>query len=171
MKDVKQEVNGNNNQVIANSKIITTNKVVNRTTFTPDYNIHISEAQAKELSDLAHKVGDKTKNYGSVWSKLYAKFDISSYRALPKERFDEAKTYLLQLSGMARKDHRRNDPEQWRKDTYKSIHVRASQLGWSDKELYESINNILNHRKTYFSLKELSDTSLNTVYKHIIRLK
>ncbi|MFP4440920.1 MAG: phage antirepressor N-terminal domain-containing protein [Chloroflexaceae bacterium] len=60
----------------------------------------ITEAQATELSQavktVARALGDKTgrNEYGGVYGQLYREFDITSYKHLPVDQFEQAMEWL-----------------------------------------------------------------------------
>lgn len=172
----EQSIIGNNNiQVSGNLTInVAENKPrPTRTNFTPDYNIHISEANAKAISDKIHTMAKQIADpsyYRVLFGKLNNHFKINTYRALPKGLFNDAMHYLDVI------DHtqiqpklRKTNVEEWRKSKYAAIHAKANSLGWSHEDLYSTINQYLAHKNQYTSLKELSDTALKKVYEYIIR--
>ena len=61
---------------------------------------HITPAQASQISQavkaIAGELGKQTgKNeYGGVYGELYRRFEITGYKRLPKNRFDEAMNFL-----------------------------------------------------------------------------
>lgn len=144
-----------------------------KVSFTPDYNVHISEANAKALYDKIHEMaalmGDNS-YYKILFARLKKHFNISTYRALPKEQFKEAIHFLdvIDHTEIQPKIRKNNNPE-WRNGKYKSIHAKAHSLGWSSDELYKVINQYLNHKTKYLSITELSDTALKKVYEYLIR--
>ena len=165
---MKQSINGSNNiQVIGD--YITTNKVVNKTEVLYDANLHISEAQAKDIKDRIYKVaesrlGEKkfsSPPYGLVYKSFYDRYKINSYKVLPRDKFDEAIKWLDKQIAIYRPKLKNVDAEQYRKDMYKSINAKANQLGVNVHEFaYQS----LELKKPITSLKELSDTRLKKLY-------
>lgn len=172
-----QQITGNNNIQVGGDLTINLQEAKSKPTrvnFTPDYNVHISEAEAKAISDKIHdlsKLADDISCIKMLFGKLKSHFQIATYRALPKELFDEAIHYLdiiahTKILPTARKN---NNPA-WRNSNYKAIHAKARELGWSNDELHQRINQWLGHKKQYSSMTELSGASLNQVYKHIMGL-
>lgn len=62
----------------------------------------ITEEQAQHISqavkNIAYKLSEKTgrNEYGGVYSQLYGKFGITSYKLLPAARYDEAMAFLTE---------------------------------------------------------------------------
>lgn len=172
----EQSIIGNNNIQVAGDLTINIPESKPRQTkvfFTPDYNVHISEANAKALSDKIHEMANLMGDNSYIkflFAQFKKHFNISTYRALPKEQFKEAMRYLDII------DHtkiqpkiRKNNNTEWRNGKYKAIHAKANSLGWSSEDLYRIINQYLSHKTTYTSMTELSDTALQKVYEYIIR--
>lgn len=61
---------------------------------------HITPAQAMQISQavkaVAHELGRQTKRneYGGVYGELYRRFEINSYKVLPKDKFEDALNWL-----------------------------------------------------------------------------
>lgn len=182
MEKNKQQIKGSNNVQIGvnHGDIIHTEKVIRKTEVIHDNNIHISDAQAIQLRtkiDDIVKLRCKIDNtemsimYRKVYRELYAYFSISSYKLLPKDRFEEAiKWFDKQKAFKYRPKLRTVDNEEYRKQLYTSIHAKANQLGLNDK-LYQIINELFNPKKPISSLTELSDTRLKKVYTKIFSIK
>lgn len=173
---IKQEVNGNNNTQIGVNygDIIETKKVIKHINIIHDEKLYITDGQAKQLRDKINEIADlrskasnedKSKCYKYVYNELYNHYDISSYKLLPKEKFEEAIKWLdKQKAYRYRPKLRKADNEEYRKQLYKSIHSKATQLGWSSEELYSFINDYLQPKNLIKSLKEMSDARLKKVY-------
>lgn len=171
-----QQITGNNNIQVGGDLTINIQEATPKPTrvyFTPDYNVHISEANAKTLYDKIHEmanlIGDNS-YHRILFARLKKHFNISTYRALPKEQFKDAIHYLdvIDHTEIQPKIRKNNNPE-WRNGKYKAIHAKAHSLGWSSEELYKVINQYLDHKTTYLSITELSDTALKKVYEYLIR--
>ena len=173
-----QQITGNNNIQVGGDLTINIQEAPQKPTrvnFTPDYNVHISEREAKAISDKIHelaKLADNATYIKILFGKLKSRFNIASYRALPKEQFDEAMHYIdiIAHTKILPKARKSNNPA-WRNKNYKAIHARARELGWDDDELHRKINHWLGHKQQYTSMTELSDTSLKQVYQYIMSQK
>ena len=94
--------------------------------------------------------------------------NITSYKLLPKNQFDEAiKWFDKQKAYRYRPKLRKVNNEEYRKQLYKSIHAKANQLGWDNETLYEFINVFLQPKVYITSLKDMSDTRLKKVYNKL----
>jgi hypothetical protein len=172
---MSQKIKGNSNIQVAGD-YITTNKIVNKTEAVPNANIHITEAQAFEINERVSKIvkslsGEKRFDkppYGIVYNSLYKRYKINSYRFLPKEDFDDAIKWLDRQIAIYRPKLKNVDPEQFRKDMYKSINARANQLSIN---IYDFAYRALELKKPIVSLKELSDTRLKKLYAKLYSVK
>ncbi|MDO4224761.1 MAG: ORF6C domain-containing protein [Bergeyella zoohelcum] len=177
MDNINQNSKGNNNVLVAvnNGEIIKTEKIIKKVEVIYNEESYITPAQALEIKNKVTEIGsalalkDKTTNrkaYGSVYRALYNKFQIPRYDLLPKDKFNEAlewlrKEYAIKAMPVLRKE----DEETWRKEKYKAINTRYSQLGMTKEEFYIFANEVLGLKKHFSSMKELSKTSLEKLYK------
>ena len=176
---VKQKLEGNNNvQVGINyGEVVHTEKLIRRVEVIHDSNLHISDAEAKLLKDKVDEIvelrsqtegKEKTYCYKRVYTELYNHFNITSYKLLPKNQFDEAiKWFDKQKAYRYRPKLRKVNNEEYRKQLYKSIHAKANQLGWDNETLYEFINVFLQPKVYITSLKDMSDTRHKKVYNKL----
>lgn len=177
----KQKIEGNNNIQIGvhNGDIIYTEKVVRKTELIHDSDIYISDAQAKEIRDRIQKIAEEMAGekrytsapYGVVYKSLYNRYKITKYTLLPKDKYEDAIKWLDKQIAIYRPKLKKVDPEQYRKDMYKSIHSKARELNFSHEELYSFINEYLNPKKEIMSLTELSDTRLKKIYTKLFSMK
>ena len=165
----QQTIIGNNNIQIAGD--VKTEKVVYKTEVIYDKDLHITDEQAKIIKDRITKIAQEKSGspyaYKDAYKSLYNKFGITSYKILPKEKYDEAIEWLNKQIAMNRKGLRKNDPEQWRKDMYKSIHTRANELSI---EIHSFATSVLQSKKPITSLTELSDTRLKKLYEKLFSI-
>ena len=60
----------------------------------------VDEGQAARISQLVHDIAitlgqrDGHNHYGAVYDKLYRAFDVTSYKNIPRARYDEAIRWL-----------------------------------------------------------------------------
>ena len=174
MKEIKQEISGNNNVQIAGDYIVTP-KHTTKVEVQYDPELYISDAEAlqirekvKEIGEILSKNSDKNV-YQMIYRALYNKFDCSKYNLLPKDKFEEAMLFLSKYKGMNFGKGKLSDKQ--RIDRYKSIHAKFSELNISNEDMYKMINTYLSHKKYYNSLKELSDASLNKVYYYFMKME
>lgn len=165
---INQDINGNNNIQIAGD-FIKTEKIVRKTLVIHDSDEHITDSQAKEIRDRVKKIAEERAGerkyssppYGAVYLTLYNRYKITKYTLLPKDKYEDAIKWLDKQIAIYRPKLKYVNPEQYRKDMYKSIHARANQL---DINIHEFATNVLALKKPLSSLKELSDTRLKTIY-------
>ncbi|EOA54211.1 hypothetical protein HMPREF1214_04175 [Bacteroides sp. HPS0048] len=168
VNNINQDINGNNNIQVAGD-YIKTEKVVKTTQVIHNPDEHITDAQAKEIRDKVKKVAEEmagerkysSSPYGAVYTALYNRYKITKYTLLPKDKYEDAIKWLDKQIAIYRPKLKNVDPEQYRKDMYKSIHARANQLHIN---IHEYAANVLELKKPISSLKELSDTRLKKVY-------
>lgn len=168
IENLSQDINGNNNIQVAGD-YIKTEKIVRTTQVIHNPDEHITDSQAKEIRDKVIKIAEERAGekryssapYGIVYKALHDRFKITKYTLLPKDKYEEAIKWLDKQIAIYRPKLKNVDPEQYRKDMYKSIHARANQLGI---DIHEFAITALELKKPISSLKELSDTRLKKVY-------
>lgn len=181
---VTQKSNGNHNiQVGVNQgTIIKTDKVVKKNEVVTNPEVHISQEQAKQILDTVNKIveineqagkfnnpKDKGKYFSQTWTSFKNKFSVTSYHLLPKEKFEEAINWLQkQIAFDHRPKLRKANNPQWKKDIYGAIYAKAqNDLHLDKEELYQFAFDKLKLKEHITSLKDLSDTRLNKLYKII----
>jgi hypothetical protein len=171
MAKINQKINGDHN-IQVSGNYITSPKVVVKYDVTPNPNIHITDAQAKQIKDrvddimLSVAAVKKKGEYAKLWNALKHKFRVSSYHLIAKDQFDEVMNYLhtVDVSYYRGKSRKNNNP-QWRKEMYTAIYARLNNLNWSKDQLYYYAAGISG--KPVSSLTDLSDIHLQKVYDHI----
>ena len=118
-------------------------------------------------SDGSNKKSLVKKQYG----KLYKKFGITKYSLLPKDKFEEAMTWLQKEIAASRKVLKESDPEEWRKAHYRAINARGRQMGMDKEALLIYASQILSLSNPLFSLKYLNDDLLKKLYNYMFRKK
>ena len=107
---VEQQVHvtGTLNRVnVAGRDIVTTERVVNRNTITPDAR-HLTAAQRSHLrpriSELAYRLAgrDARPRYAAVHAMLQERFNVASYLLIPQECVPEAQRFLQQQCAIHR---------------------------------------------------------------------
>jgi hypothetical protein len=165
-------------------KVITTEKIQNVTEVLYDNLVHITDDQAKqikakvdEIVDINDKAGkfatskSKSTFYSKIWTDFKNRFSCTKYTLLPKEKFEECLEWLQsQIAYKHRPALRANNAEEWKKQMYGAIYTRSQALNMDKVALYEYAQDKLKLTKPITSLKELSDTRLNKLYKYIISL-
>lgn len=171
MKKVNQEIIGNKNVQVAGD-YITTSKFVNKTTVIHDPNEHITDTQAKEIKDRVYKIAESRQGeskftsapYGLVYGGFYKRYKITSYKLLPKDKYEDAIKWLDKQIAIYRPKLKNVDKEQYLKDMYKAIHAKARQLG---VDVYDFAYDTLELKKPIASLKELSDARIKKLYNKL----
>jgi hypothetical protein len=173
MAKINQKISGNHNIQVAGN-YITTPKVVVKHEVKYDPNIHINNAQAKQIKDRVDEImlsiaAERKKNeYGKLWNALKNKFNVSSYHVITKDQFDDVMKFLSRINvSYYRGKLRKNDNLQWRNGMYKSIYARSNSLNWSKEQLYDYVSKVLELKTPICSMSELSDTRLKKVYDQI----
>lgn len=142
---------------------------------------HITDKQAliiKNLIDeivrnetLSSKYANVSKSYKNWFNKLYKKFDVTSYKLIPKELFSNAENWLHQQIAILRPKLRKKDNEEWRKQIYKSIYAKTKAIKFSKEDLYNFVNTKLILKNYINSITELTDKDLGKLYDIIMRIK
>jgi hypothetical protein len=161
----------------------TPRKVKPKKGFTPDER-HVTAEQRATLNRICKEVVErlavkaftgpqdefrsKTARYfGIVWSQFNEHFGIGQLAELPKEHFDEAKTWLLQYRASKDKRLKRANPQQYRNTLLKTIHVVARELKWSKDELHAFAAEKIGYATTVASLADLGLNQLERVRDRI----
>ena len=158
-----QKIVGNNN-IQVNGDYIQTHKIVNKKEIIYDKDYHITDEQALNIRELIKKIAEETSNYAGAYNALYKHFRITSYKTLPKDKYDEAVAWLKKVIAINRNKLKKKDSNQWRKDLYRSIHTRANEIGIN---IHDFANDKLKIKKPITSLTELSDTRLKKLYEYL----
>jgi len=174
-------------QVGVNSgTIIKTNKVTRKNEIKPNPDIHISEQQAKQikekideivlLNEDARKIknqNDKKRFYKQTWNSFYQRFNLTSYKMLARDEFEEAIKWLQkQIAFEHRPKLRKRNNEKWKNSLYSAIYAKSkNNLGMDKEDLMNYAFEKLELKKPISSLKELSDTRLNKLYRYIFSEK
>ncbi len=181
--NIKQTVEGNKNIQIGinNGDIITTQRIIKKTEVIHDKGLHISDSQAKQIKDKVTELAeitsvkkeDKRKFFASEYGALYNRFNITSYKLLPIDKFEEAMMFLQKRIAQNRPKLRTANNTKYRNDLYKSIYTRSRQIGMEKSDLLVFAEHVLELKKPITSLKELSDTRLKRLYQKVFnkRLK
>lgn len=175
----KQKITGNNNLQVGvnNGYIIRTDKIERKLEVIHDTELHITDSQAitvrEKITELVDMIAsDSPKSKASLfreeYNALYKHFRITSYKLLPKEKYDEAMTWLQKrIAYKGKKRLRRGDTEVWRKKQYSAIYTRARELGMTREEVLHQATILLDLKSPLESLKDVSDTRLQKIYNYI----
>ncbi|MFX1668500.1 ORF6C domain-containing protein [Riemerella anatipestifer] len=183
MENNNQKIKGNNNIQVGgdfNGNIIKTEKVYNRPKVIHNPDEHITAEQQFEIkshidelvrmvSSVDTNTDSRPKLYKREWGFFKKQFKVSAYQVLPKKDYEDAIKYLKKrIAYLGKPKQRRGDNDAWRKNQYKAINARATQLGMSRDERLAFATEVLELKTPLNSLKELSDTRLNKLYKKIM---
>jgi len=182
MKEIEQNITGDNNLQIGvnNVKIVHTKQVRNINDITPDKNIHITDSQALQIrlkiTNIAEMVATNKGNIGSMIKKeynaFYNEFGCTSYKLLPLEQFDKAILWLNKRTAYhGKKNLRHGNTEEWRIKQYTAIYARTKGLNMSKEDLLIFAEQKLALKASLPSIKDLSDTRLQKLYRLIIAMK
>lgn len=161
--------NGNNN-IVANSVNITTERVVKRVQVVTDPGgKHITTATAAKIKTLHTEIVDMLISAGKdpkreasqLWVKFKKAFSVTSYKEVPLEKSDEAIQWFYKQKNMLLPKARKTSPDLWKNAHYKSIYAKWRELGYSKEELYSLAYEYLNLKTSILSLKELTQTNLH----------
>lgn len=185
---VSQKSKGNHNLQIGINQgtVIKTEKIIKKNEVVTNPEIHITQEQAKQILDTVNKIveineqagkfkdsKEKGKCFSQTWTAFKNRFNVTSYHLLPKDKFDDALSWLQkQIAYEHRPKLRGTNNIQWKKDVYGAIYATAqNNLGLDKEGLYKFAFEKLELKKPITSLKELSDTRLNKLYKIIFAQK
>lgn len=166
---------GNDNHVqVAGRDLITTQRHVQRNVITPDER-HLSPEQCdglrRVINEVARRLADENgmPNYAAVHRFLQRRYATHSYILIPREKFEDALSFLKQSRAILRTRSRRRNPVSYQNELFRSIYSAAGKLGWNPSRVCEYAAEKLELRKTIVSLKELGPFQLKTVADYIRR--
>lgn len=127
---------------------------------------------AKESEDVVKKKTGMW--FGIIWGQFNTHFEIGQLAALPRERFDEAKSWLLQYRASKDKNFKRANPQKYRNTLTTTIFTLSGKLGWTDEEVHAFAGKVLERSEAVDSLTELTTKQLELIrdrvrYEHTKR--
>ncbi|MFZ1321323.1 MAG: RNA-binding domain-containing protein [Ignavibacteria bacterium] len=184
--NINQKAKGNNNLQVAVNQgtIIKTDKVVRKNKVVTNPDIHISQEQAKKIKETINSIveiyehlgkfknsSDKGKCFAQTWKSFYNRFNLTSYFLLPKDKFEEALSWLQKdIAFNHRPKLRKANNLQWKKDIFGAIYAKAqNQLNLDKEGLYLFAFEKLKLKEPITSLKDLSDIRLQKLYKIVFK--
>lgn len=179
---VTQKSNGNNNLQIGVNQgtVIKTERVTKKNEVIINPKIHITQEQAKQIYDSVNEIveinekagkfktsADKGMFFAQTWTSFKNRFNVTSYHLLPKEKFNEALSWLKkQIAYKHRPKLRKVNNAEWKKAVYGAIYAKAqNELRMDKLALYEFASEKLKLKFPITSLKELSDARLKKLYQ------
>ena len=158
-------------------------KVKPRKGFIPD-DRHISPEQRGKLKQICDEIVQRLtvkaargpeeelkrktgRHFGIVWSQFNEHFAIGQLSELPKERFDEAKTWLLQYRASKDTKLKRANPHKYRNSLLRTIHALARELMWTTDVLHRFAGEKVGYAVPVQSLSELGIRQLEIVRDRI----
>lgn len=170
---MSKKIKGNNNTIIKGDK----NTVMQSPVFNMNPRIvnkldkpsnSINEEQAHNIKRLIDEIVKTTKlPYPAVWRKFKDYVKVTEYKALPKEKYQEAIGYLTKWRAATTKNLKTSDTETYRKSKYTAIYARLKNLGITKEQFAVS----LEKQYAVTSLKELSVSDLEQVYISVMNIK
>ncbi len=160
-------VNGDGNrvQVAGRDFVVHAAKHVHRSVITPDER-HVTTEQRDRLREVIGEVatrlaGDNAgPNYAAVHRMLQRRFNVASYSLIPRERGDEALSFLKQQRATYRSRLRRRNPAAYEADFFRAVFSLAGELGWDRASVYGYAREKLALKNPVMSLKELGPSQL-----------
>lgn len=152
--------------------------------FTPDER-HVTEAQRAELNKLCEQIVDrliarsaalpdeelkamKGRHFGIVWSQFNKHFGLEyGLQSLPREKFEEAKSWMMQYRASKDKNFKRANPQKYRDTLTKAIYTLSGELEWSKEELYRFAVEKLGLPEPIATLSSLGNSQLELVRDRI----
>ena len=168
-------VTGHHNVVqVAGRDLIQTEKFVSRNTITPDER-HLTVEERERIREVAGELADRLAgdegevNFAAVHRMLQRRFQVASYLLIPRNRYEEALSFLRQHRAINRSRLHRRNPVAYQNDFYRAIFAGARELGWDGKQVYQFATEKLDLKTTVSSLKTLGPVQLKTVSGFIQR--
>lgn len=168
-------VNGQRNVVqVAGRDLIRTEKIVRRNTITPDER-HLTVEQRVRIREVAGELADRLAgdegkaNFAAVHQMLQRRFQVASYLLIPRNRYEEALSFLRQHRAINRSHLRGRNPVAYQNDFYRAIFAGARELGWNGEQVYRFAMGELALKTAVVSLKALGPVQLKTLAESIQR--
>jgi hypothetical protein len=148
-------------------------KTIVRPAFTPGEQ-HITSEQASRIKRLVDDLAEMDdaagkaigRSYQQWWKMLNNTFEVTTYKEIPRERFDEALSFLQQAKARNLPRIRRKDNELWRKKHYQVIFgIGKRELGWSEDQIHTFASVKLG--KAVTSLSDLGERDLAKLARQI----
>jgi hypothetical protein len=152
-----------------------------KTRFIPDES-HVTDEQRERLREIAQEVVERLaakaaklppeqakekvgRAFGILWTQFNEHFETTEHgmASLPRERFEEAKTWLLRYRASKDKNLKRTNPEKYRHALTRTIFTLAGKLHWSDERVHAFAGEVLAHAEPVESLKLLGINQLEFV--------
>ncbi len=169
------QVSGQGHHVqVAGRDLIRTEKIIRRNTITPDER-HLTIAQRDRLREVAGELAVRLAGangrggIAAVHAMLQRHFQVPSYLLIPRERYNDALSFLSQQRAIHRSRLRDHDPVAYANDLYRAIFAGARELGWSGERVYQFAAEKLSLKSPLASLKELGPVQLKTLADAIQR--
>lgn len=165
-------IHGDKN-IIAGGDINIVRKQVIKNEIKYDPKKHISSKDAKAISDLIKRLVKAEESAGMPRSQAYAKwygrlknlFNVNSYKEIPKESADYAINWLKQQIAIERPKLKIRNRDEWKKQLYRAIYAKCSEIGWCKADLYQYVSNKL--KRKIVGLKQLKNHELEWLYEHM----
>ena len=138
---------------------------------------HVTDEQAGQIKAMIDELADidvragRPDSHGGWFKRLYRKFPCrNSYHLIRREHFPAVMQYLRVEAAKARPKLRRTDNAEWRNRFYRSIWVRARELGMSRDQVHDLATERLRLKKPLRSLTELGEQNLERFYRMVLDL-
>lgn len=148
-------------------------KTIVRPAFTPGEQ-HITSEQASRIKRLVDDLAEMDDaagkaigpSYGQWWKMLNNTFRVTTYKEIPRERFEEVIAFLQQAKARNLPKIRRKDNELWRKKHYQVIFgIGKKELGWNEDQIHTFASVKLG--KAVASLSDLGERDLDKLARQI----
>ena len=138
---------------------------INKTDFVRESH-HITEAQAADIKQRLDELGERDEKAGKggtygKWMNMFKhRFELTTYKALPEMRLEEALSWIRQQKAINRSSLRRTNNEEWRKDHLKAIWASAHQLDWGKEAVHQAAQNYFKLKTPIDSVSDLGEQKL-----------
>lgn len=165
------KIEGNNNTIILGNN----NKINAKSKKEDKPKDAISEEQASEIKLLVQEIGkiyedagetNKTA-YSSIYSKLYRKFKVTSYKNIKKSDYNDVILYLRRLRTAAKSKLKNKNFDAWRTKAYADIYTKIGIAKIDKKDFLNYLTN--NLQRTITSLKDLNDEELKKIHYMVMK--
>ncbi|MBX7207179.1 MAG: hypothetical protein K1X78_02600 [Verrucomicrobiaceae bacterium] len=133
---------------------------------TPDEQKQITEW----IEELAEFTTGKTRGeaFAMWWKRLTKKCKVAKYQQILSIEMPELERWHKTQLVILKSERKTSAPEMWRNDRITAIKASMGRMGRSKEDYYPELSDRLNMKRAFTSLKKLTKTDLERVYRMVM---
>jgi hypothetical protein len=134
----------------------------------------VSPSEQKQIMEwiesLAEFTAGKTRSeaFAMWWSRLTKKCGVAKYQQIQSLDMPELQRWYKEQLGILKSERKTTAPEMWRNDRIGAIKAAMGKMGRSNEDYYPELSDRLNMKRGFTSLKKLTKTDLERVYRMVM---